>query len=44
MAVRHRVATEEEVDRLVDELYQLTRDPHTLMATPRIVQVWGEKP
>ncbi len=43
MAVRHGVATGEEVDRVVDELYAIARDPLTFVSTPRIVQVWGEK-
>src|SRR4051794_4442351 len=43
IAVRHGVATEEELDQLVDELYELARDPHTYVANPRIVQVVGEK-
>jgi SAM-dependent methyltransferase len=42
-AVRHGVTTEEEVDRLVDELYAIARDPGTYVANPRIVQVIGEK-
>ncbi len=44
MAVRHEVATGEEVDRLVDELYAVARDPGTFVGNPRIVQVIGEKP
>jgi hypothetical protein len=44
MAVRHEVATGEEVDRLVDELYAVARDPGTFVANPGIVQVIGEKP
>jgi SAM-dependent methyltransferase len=43
IAVRHAVATEEEIDPLVDELYALARDPRTYVANPRIVQVVGEK-
>ncbi len=43
MAVRHEVATAEEVDSVVDRLYDLARDPTTLMAIPRIGQAWGLK-
>lgn len=43
IAVRHGVATEAEVDRLVDELYAIARDPRTYVANPRIVQVIGER-
>jgi SAM-dependent methyltransferase len=44
MAVQHGVATGEEVDAVVDELYAIARDSTTFVAIPRIVQVWGEKP
>ena len=43
MAVKHGVATAEEVDAVVDELYAIARDPSVLVAIPHIVQVWGEK-
>jgi SAM-dependent methyltransferase len=43
VAVRHDVATEEEIDLLVDELYALAGDPTAYVANPRIVQVVGEK-
>ena len=33
-----------EVDRLVHELYEFTRDPDTLISGPRIVQTWGYRP
>ena len=40
-AVRHGVADGDEVDRLVDALYAVARDPEAFVASPRIVQVWG---
>lgn len=43
-ALRHGVASAEEIDTLVDELYALARDPATYVANPRMVQVVGEKP
>jgi hypothetical protein len=43
-ALRHGVSTEDEVDRLVDELYAVARDPGTFVGNPRIVQVVGQKP
>ena len=43
-AVRHGVADADEVDRVVDTLYEFARDATTYVANPRIVQVWGEKP
>jgi SAM-dependent methyltransferase len=42
-AIRHGVATGEEIDGLVHELYRLAADPLTYVANPRIVQVVGEK-
>ena len=43
-ALRHGVATAEEIDTLVDELYALARDETTFVANPRMVQVIGVKP
>jgi SAM-dependent methyltransferase len=41
-AIRHGVAGAEEIDRLVDVLYELAGDPRTYVANPRMVQVIGE--
>jgi SAM-dependent methyltransferase len=43
-ALRHGVATADEIDSLVDELYALARDETTFVANPRMVQVIGVKP
>jgi ubiquinone/menaquinone biosynthesis C-methylase UbiE len=43
VAIRHGVATAEEIDPMVDRLYALAADPMTFMANPRVVQVIGEK-
>ena len=43
-AGRHGVAEADEVDRIVDTLYEIARDPTAYVANPRIVQVWAEKP
>jgi SAM-dependent methyltransferase len=43
-AVRHDVATDDEIDRLVDRLYAIARDPATFVGNPRMVQVIGERP
>jgi SAM-dependent methyltransferase len=43
MAVKHDVATADEIDRLVDVLYDVARDPTTYVGNPRIVQVWGDR-
>jgi hypothetical protein len=43
MVVHHDVATADEVDRIVDALYDLARDPTTYMLCPRIVQAYGDK-
>jgi SAM-dependent methyltransferase len=37
------LATKAELDKIIDELYEFTRNPRTLASTPRIVQVWGYK-
>jgi SAM-dependent methyltransferase len=44
MVVRHDVVPGDEVDRLVDALYEIARDPTTYVVNPRVVQVWGDKP
>ncbi len=43
-AVRHGVATDDEIDRLIDGLYAVARDPGTFIGNPRMVQVVGEQP
>jgi ubiquinone/menaquinone biosynthesis C-methylase UbiE len=43
-AVRHGVADDEEVDRLLDALYAVARDPGSFVGNPRMVQVVGQKP
>jgi hypothetical protein len=43
-AIMEGLALREEIDALVDDLYRLAADPDTLMAFPRIVQVWGRRP
>jgi SAM-dependent methyltransferase len=35
------LATHEEVDQVVDELYAVARDTTTVMSIPRVVQAWG---
>jgi SAM-dependent methyltransferase len=35
------LATPDEIDRLVDDLYAFAADPNTLAGTPRVVQSWG---
>jgi 2-polyprenyl-3-methyl-5-hydroxy-6-metoxy-1,4-benzoquinol methylase len=39
-----KLATRAELDRIIDELYQFSRDPRTAASTPRIVQAWGYLP
>jgi hypothetical protein len=43
-AVRHGVADDEEVDRLLDDLYAVARDPGSFVGNPRMVQVVGQMP
>jgi hypothetical protein len=35
------LATREEIDSVLDELYRLAVDSTTVLALPRIVQTWG---
>ena len=39
-----QLATREEIDEIVRELYDYAADPMTIAGTPRIVQAWGRKP
>jgi hypothetical protein len=41
MAVAHGVATAEEVDAVVDELYAIARDPTVMVSNPYVFQAWG---
>ncbi len=41
MAVAHGVATAEEIDAVVDELYAIARDPTIMVSNPYIFQAWG---
>jgi hypothetical protein len=38
------LATRDEIDRLVRELYDFAADPNTITGLPRVVQVWGRRP
>ena len=38
------LATHDELDRVIDELYAFAADPETVTSTPRIVQSWGRQP
>lgn len=42
-AVRHGIADAAEIDRLVDDLYAIARDPRTYVGNPRMVQAFGTK-
>jgi SAM-dependent methyltransferase len=43
MAVAHGVATAEEIDAVVDELYAIARDPTVMVSNPYIFQAWGTR-
>ena len=43
MALRHDVATEGEIDRIVGVLYDVAADPTTYVGNPRVVQVLGDR-
>ena len=36
-----RLATPEEIDGIVREMYEFAADPGTIAGTPRVVQAWG---
>jgi len=38
------LATEQEVDEIVEELYTFARNPRTVISLPRVVQAWGYRP
>jgi len=42
--IAEKLASRDEIDRLVAELYELARDQRVLMSSPRIVQAWGYHP
>ena len=42
--VAEGLATEKELDGLIDELYAFARDPRSLVSIPRVVQAWGYRP
>jgi SAM-dependent methyltransferase len=44
VVVADGLASQEEVDDVVRQLYEFAEDPHTLAGTPRVVQAWGRRP
>lgn len=40
----HELATEQEIDEIVEELYAYARDARTVLSLPRVVQTWGYRP
>jgi SAM-dependent methyltransferase len=38
------LASREEVQQIVSELYEFTRDPGFVVSTPRIIEAWGVRP
>jgi len=42
--VAESLATQEEIDALIDDLYALVADPRTILTFPRVVQVWANRP
>ena len=43
-AIGDGLATREEADAIVRELYEFAADPHTITGLPRVVQSWGRVP
>lgn len=41
--VEHNLVTEEEAQKLLQELEVFTQDPNTIISMPRIFRVWGRK-
>jgi 2-polyprenyl-3-methyl-5-hydroxy-6-metoxy-1,4-benzoquinol methylase len=41
--LRHQLASEEEIDQILIEMGIFAADPTTLVAMPRMVQVWGQR-
>ena len=42
--LQEQLATREEIDQIVRDLYEFAADENTIAGTPRIVQSWGRKP
>jgi hypothetical protein len=42
--LQHGLASREDIDELVRELYAFAQDPRTIAGTPRGVQSWGYWP
>ena len=38
------LATREEIEDVVRELYEFAADPNTVAGMPRVVQSWGRRP
>jgi len=43
-AIQDGIATREEIDGMVRELYELAQNPNTVTGLPRVVQAWGRRP
>jgi hypothetical protein len=41
--VQVQLASREELEQMIDELYEFARADGTLMSLPRIVQAWGRR-
>jgi 2-polyprenyl-3-methyl-5-hydroxy-6-metoxy-1,4-benzoquinol methylase len=38
------IASREEIDSLIDELYEFAENPRTVVGLPRVVRAWGRRP
>ncbi len=38
------LASQEEIDKLIQQLYEFTADPDTIAGVPRVIQSWGRRP
>ena len=41
---KEQVAVFAAVERVIAELYELSRDSRTVVSVPRVVQAWGYRP
>lgn len=42
--LQDRLASREEIDSVVEELYEFAENPRTVASFPRVVQAWGRRP
>ena len=38
------LASQQEIDALIEELYRFAENPRTVAGVPRVIQAWGHRP